>query len=49
MARFVNFKGTLVTEKLKQIIMDNKKYLVPSLRLEIESQIIEIQSKKIEE
>jgi predicted ATP-binding protein involved in virulence len=33
-------------EKLEQIIIDNDKYLTPSLRLEIESQIIEIQSKK---
>ncbi|MDR3196913.1 MAG: AAA family ATPase [Planctomycetaceae bacterium] len=35
-------------EKLKQIIIENDKYLTPSLRLEIESQIIEIQSKNIE-
>jgi ABC-type molybdate transport system ATPase subunit len=34
------------TKKSKQIIIDNDKYLTPSLRLEIESQIIEIQSKK---
>ncbi|MDR0338273.1 MAG: ATP-binding protein [Planctomycetaceae bacterium] len=33
-------------EKLKQIIIENDKYLTPSLRLEIESRIIEIQSKK---
>jgi predicted ATP-binding protein involved in virulence len=33
-------------EKLKQIIIDNDKYLTPSLRLEIESRIIEIQSEK---
>jgi predicted ATP-binding protein involved in virulence len=33
-------------EKLKQIIIDNDQYLTPSLRLEIESQIIEIQSQK---
>jgi predicted ATP-binding protein involved in virulence len=34
-------------EKLKQIMIDNNNYLTPSLRLEIESQIIEIQSKKL--
>lgn len=33
-------------EKLKTIFFDNEKYLTPSLKLEIESQIIELQSKQ---
>lgn len=33
-------------EKLKKTFSDNEKYLTPSLKLEIESQIIELQSKQ---